>query len=628
MRAKDFLITETTLNEVDMSPSNLRQVAASIGATAGMEFEMIVPNVTVEGDREEDFDMDERASSFDNIFDFFNAGDDNSIRDVRTMIEGLRDGFWEYSSEIVSERFYSREGRKYFEEYVEDDFDVDAARETAREDISEANPELDTDSSEYAELVGERMEELKQEWLDSEWDDQGDAFERAREEFENAEYETIDESDYLYSQGWRYMSDIPYSDYDIFWPYYTEDSDNDATEAAESFSQAVGRKVNVSSSYHGERVEGEYTVEPDGSLSPDDSDDGGLEFVSPPLPLDEMLKDLNNTVAWAKEYGCYTNKSTGLHMNVSVPNFSRQNLDYVKLAILLGDEYILSQFGRLSNGYAASAMGKVKDIIQSSPAKAGAALEKMKMALAGEAAKIIHNGNTNKYTSINTKDGYIEFRSPGGDWLNEDIPKLENTLLRFVVALDAACDPEKHKQEYLKKLYKLLEPSMDEYGDMVRDFSNYVSGVGGAPEEVVKNFRRAALANLQKSNTMKKEKDADAAKHPEPIKWDILNAAGNPITHQVTARYQASAEEMARRYLLSVNPDINTSEFSVRPVQQATSTADNSENSWRISSNQNNETVQVLNARTRQEAIQQFNDWIMSGSRNVMQYRLRPPANT
>jgi hypothetical protein len=315
-------------------------------------------------------------------------------------------------------------------------------------------------------------------------------------------------------------------------------------------------------------------------------------------------------------------------MNVSVPNFSRQNLDYVKLAILLGDEYILSQFGRLSNGYAASAMGKVKDIIQSSPAKAGAALEKMKMALAGEAAKIIHNGNTNKYTSINTKDGYIEFRSPGGDWLNEDIPKLENTLLRFVVALDAACDPEKHKQEYLKKLYKLLEPSMDEYGDMVRDFSNYVSGVGGAPEEVVKNFRRAALANLQKSNTMKKEKDADAAKHPEPIKWDILNAAGNPITHQVTARYQASAEEMARRYLLSVNPDINTSEFSVRPVQQATSTADNSENSWRISSNQNNETVQVLNARTRQEAIQQFNDWIMSGSRNVMQYRLRPPANT
>jgi hypothetical protein len=100
--------------------------------------------------------------------------------------------------------------------------------------------------------------------------------------------------------------------------------------------------------------------------------------------------------------------------------------------------------------------------------------DEMRKGLSVEAAKLIHSGNTSKYVSINTKEGYIEFRSPGGDWLNEDIPKLENTLLRFVVALDAACDPQKYRTEYLKKLYKLLKPTTK--GDALDVFAKYSSG--------------------------------------------------------------------------------------------------------------------------------------------------------
>jgi hypothetical protein len=45
------------------------------------------------------------------------------------------------------------------------------------------------------------------------------------------------------------------------------------------------------------------------------------------------------------------------------------------------------------------------------------------------ATKAIHSGQTDKMvTSINTKEGYIEFRSPGGDWLDENFDKIENTL--------------------------------------------------------------------------------------------------------------------------------------------------------------------------------------------------------
>jgi hypothetical protein len=182
-----------------------------------------------------------------------------------------------------------------------------------------------------------------------------------------------------------------------------------------------------------------------------------------------MINSLNEVVQWARTNGCYTfqpkkdssSGGTGLHMSVSVPGFSREKLDYVKLALLLGDEYVLKEFGREANSYTKSAMSNLQGratYMQSEP-ELLSFFDEMRKGLSVEAAKLIHNGNTSKFTSINTKDKYIEFRSPGGDWLKEDIPKLENTLLRFVVALDAACDPQKYRNEYLKKLEALLSSS-------------------------------------------------------------------------------------------------------------------------------------------------------------------------
>lgn len=572
MRYKEIK-TPIQLDEVTMSPSNLRSEAKKIGATAGMEFEMIVPDTQSpsDDDREEDMDYDERTRSFRNVEQFFLAGDDNSQRSVDRFIETLRESYYEWAYEYVSDRFYSRDGRQYFNDYIEDQFDEDSARQKAQEEIQEENPDLEVGGDEFTDLVDQKISELKEEWLEEEWDDQGSLFEEARERFEQEEMENLDEDDWFDGMGYRYMSDLPYSDSDVYWPHWTDgESETDAGQAAASFEEAIGRKVNVSSSYHGERNDGEYTVEPDGSLDPDSDDDAGLEFVSPPLPLDQMLMDLNKTVAWAKKYGCYTNDSTGLHMNVSVPNFSRDKLDFVKLALLLGDEYVLKQFGRLTNTYTSSAFRKVKSAIENNPEKAANALQTMKSTLAREAAQLIHNGTTNKYTSINTKSGYIEFRSPGGDWLNTDIAQLENTLLRFVVALDAACDPEKYKQEYLKKFYKLLEPSTDEYGTMIKDFSDYVTGVGGAPESVVKSFRRSTLANLQRSNAAKRAASTTAQdandQDSDGIKWQVVNAAGSPIV-SFNARTQAGAEEMGRRFLLNLNPVINTSEFRIVRAQ-------------------------------------------------------------
>lgn len=507
MRAIDFLIEYQQLDEVQMSPSSLKLLVKKIDAKAGMEFEMIVPNTEDpdDGDYEPDFDQDDRASSWVGIEDFFMGGDgNNSRRDVRSMLEDMQNEYHEWVGDRQGED-WSNEGRDFLRDYIEsnDYFDEDEAAEKAIEELRDNNPEIEEDSDAWHQYIRERVDEMFNELIDDEWENQGRIYNNAFEAFIE-DYSYPDEGDWLDS-NYKWMTDV-WENFgrsnDVYWPYTSRSGSADIENVAESFSDAIGRPCNASTDYHGVRKEGQYTVEPDGSLRPDNDTDAGLEFVSPVLPLTELIADLTDVVLWADKTGCYTNESTGLHMNVSVPNFSSENLDYVKLAILLGDEYVLNQFGRQANNYCRSAIQKVRSNIgQKNATEVADMLSLMKQGLAKQASELIHSGFTDKYTSINTKKGYIEFRSPGGDWLNEDTEKLTNTLYRFVVALDAACDPNKYKEEYYKKLYKLLNPDSgnDVYGQMINDFSQYVTAVGGAPQKVVADFRRLALATLKQA---------------------------------------------------------------------------------------------------------------------------------
>jgi pyrimidine deaminase RibD-like protein len=163
----------------------------------------------------------------------------------------------------------------------------------------------------------------------------------------------------------------------------------------------------------------------------------------------------------------------------------------VKLALLMGDEYVLQQFGRVGNTYAKSALGKVRDHVQKRPYEAKYLLDKMKGHMGELASKAIHSGITEKYTSINTKDGHVEFRSPGGDWLDDNFDKIENTLMRFTVALSAAMNPAAYREEYLKKLYKILAPKNEK--DPLSIFAKYAAGE--LPAAALKSFVRQAQAD-------------------------------------------------------------------------------------------------------------------------------------
>lgn len=574
MKATEFLQTQI-LDEVSMRPSVLRQEAAKTGALAGIEFEMIVPGAATDDDDEQepDYNRDERITDFDSIEDFFNDGDINSSRAVKEFIDGLKEGYFEWAMEHRDEQ-WSDEGREFFDEYVDDWFDENKARKEAEEEVkNEYGDKIDELTSEDLDsLIEGLVEEKKQEWLDEEWDDRGRYYDRAKEAWEEGA-DWPEEHIYLKGESYRYMSDLPYNDYNVYWPYFTSSSGGDVSidEVANDFANAIGKPVNASYSYHGARREaGTYVVEPDSSLEADEDRDGGLEFVSPPMPVDEMLSDFQKVIQWAKAKGCYTNQSTGLHMNVSVPNFSRENCDYVKLALLLGDRYILEQFGRVANTYTKSSLNKIIDSIKHNPERAQELFQQIKTNLHHSASKIIHSGITDKYTSINAHQGYIEFRSPGGDWLNDNWAKLESTLLRFVVALDAACDPQKYRQDYLKKLYRLLQPYQPQQPssglmDPVAVFAKFSAGQLSKDElqQFIKQLQLERQVQKQPPGTKywwrvtvvndpwysvevvasNKEEAMERAKTEYP-KWSVQNLSAVPLRPYTSSEQNVNEEEV------------------------------------------------------------------------------------
>jgi hypothetical protein len=506
------------LFEINMSPSNLKKLAAQTGAMAGMEFEMIVPDVgldDVEPEYEPDYDYDKRARSFDDIRDFFHDGDYNSRRDVNNLMEEIIGEYEEWMQEQTAEA-WEREGVDYMRDYIDvnDLFDRSEALDQARDEVMDANPDLSPDSEDFQQLINTRINELQEQFVLESFEDRGRIYDDAFETFAEEQREEYDEGSFL-DDKYPSMMDIQ-STFDISWPYYIDinagnDAGADVDQVADEFSSYMGKPVNASRSYHGGRREaGTYVVEPDGSLEGDNPGDEGLEFVSPPMPIDEMISDLNKVKAWAGEFGCYTNDSTGLHINISVPNYSLEKLDYVKLALLMGDEYVLDLFGRSSNTYAKSAMGKIKTALKQKPEAAAQIMDLMKQGLDGVATKAIHNGTTDKYTSINTKNGYIEFRSPGGDWLDENFDKIENTLMRFTVALSAAINPEAYRKEYLTKLYKVLSPDMSKNDvDIIQLFSNYSAG----------ELDKAALIRQVRQKQL--ARDVDKGKATGKMWWSV-----------------------------------------------------------------------------------------------------------
>lgn len=583
-------VTEQALYEIDMSPGNLKKMAADTGAMAGMEFEMAFPDVEGDADDEAipepDFSSDDRVSSFDGIEDFFNDGDYNSRREVQRLIERIREDYYEWATEKLGE-LWQDEKDDFFRDQMHEEFDFDTVKEDVAEELG-----LDTDSVE----VTERVYELFNEFVDDEWESKGRLYQDAYDSWRDSA-DLPDESDFFEEQGMRWMSDV-YQQYsgDIAWPYYTYPNEEGVpmTAIGEEYSDVIGKRVNVSSKYHGaKRTPGEYSLEPDSSI---DAEEGGagLEFISPPMPVEEMFDDLKKTIEWAKSKGAYTNRSTGLHMNISIPDKNMTYLDFTKLALLLGDKYVLETFGREANRYAESALDKIQSKVKGNTELATKMMDEMRKGMNALASRAIANTDGfGKYTSINPKGGYVEFRSPGGDWLNENIDKLESTLLRFVVALDAALDPEKYRKEYLKKLYQILQPKSND--DPIAYFAQYSAGL--LPKAALKSF----VKNVQTQRQY--QKDIAANKPTGKFWWQVNfgNYGVEVVANTKSEAFEKAGKEygMPKEAMDALVSQGKATAKAVRRYEQA------QENLYRVSPTNNPRQEIMVRAPSQEDAYRQ-----------------------
>ena len=238
---------------------------------------------------------------------------------------------------------------------------------------------------------------------------------------------------------------------------YDEDSEYDVSAdgmaAVLRDGIAKGSPVKIFTSYHQSRKALDtWYIEPDGSL---DEPPGGaaMEVVSPPLPVAQAIPVLRQFVATAKELGLETDDSTGLHINVSIPD----KIDILKLIVFSGDEHVLQQFNREESEYAMSVWEELKDQADNPYGEVTVKNDDRIMKWLETVARDVTEEHT---ASISRNRKYISFRHAGDDYLNS-LEGTVNVVGRFVRAMVIAATPSAYRNEYLKRVAALMEPARD-----------------------------------------------------------------------------------------------------------------------------------------------------------------------
>ena len=587
------------LNEVRMAQSNLNQFLNSpraAGIRSGFEAELIFSEMGEanydDAEYVDDFSYDRSARSIDSIVDFFAENtDSNSLSRLR---ERLWEDFLDWRNDRSVEDFSERESllvRDWLEEntwnwdeklreYLTDELElsdeevqaiIDAGKEYAYKITSSKQQrelrEKDKNYDAYlkaSNVIDDRLDEL----VEEEVSERGRAWEAAFEAFqEDSEYsdETwLREAD-LYSMGEIYQQ----YDHLVNWPYQTIDDDSieggytydNARTLADSLEQDLGVTAEVSRNYHGQTKDGtSWYFEPDGSLAPDSEDDMPVEIVSPPMSLKDTHQILPQFFNWVDSNNGYANQSTGFHMSLSMPDHDESTVDYLKLALFLGDEYVLKSFSREANRYCESSLDIIKKRLANNPSNATEilpkAFEKMRKNMIELASRSISTHGQGKFVTIHDRSNYIEFRSAGNNNYFTDINRVQNTLLRYAYAMSIASDPAAERQEYAKKLYKFLSGAVQTNTDSMQYFVKYAAGE--LPRSALVSFVKKARLDREKSKQEPAPAPA-ANQDTDSQDWEVINTMnGNARVQRFRAinRQHANnqALELARR--LSSNPDL------------------------------------------------------------------------
>ena len=428
--------------------------------------------------------------------------------------EWISEKAYDYEADEIEDIVAEREEDEYYlNDYIESELSEDDIEEY-KERILDDLPEEDHDEYEDwdfmnwgRQYVEEELLEDYKDWLRESIRDEGEAmdraFDRARDEYDidtwaNDEYGSW--SSCLSEYGY-YLSNPDgegggQDDVAIYIRDWAED--NSVTDEVHAGEYHAG---------YGDTKQSHWRVEGDPSISTGGT---GSEIISPVYRTPgAMLKEMKSLFKMLQDENVETNSSTGLHVTMSwdgepdapMDDSGRRQGDEankVKMAVLLGDKYLLSTFGRQNNTYARSQYDNLKRMaadLKSNP-------DNTKNIKAIE--KILAKGiSGDKYSSINFKSDtdrdsgnqLIEFRIGGGHDYHEDFDNCAKAVIRYATIMSAGYSDEKFNRDYAKALFSFIN-KLDKIDDadverakgdiehpaidILKDFfgkDNYVNGV-------------------------------------------------------------------------------------------------------------------------------------------------------
>jgi len=305
--------------------------------------------------------------------------------------------------------------------------------------------------------------------------------------------------------------------------------------------------VKTQDSYHvREKDISVWTIEPDGSIKPQ-----GAEIVSPVFRnLDEAMMELEGIFS-ITDQTIYTNSSTGLHVNIGTFDFDE--IDVLKLLLFLGEKHVLKTFGRDNNQYTQPLIKELLDMIINNPRLeiSSPTFEKKMKALNEFLLSRSKNFSFNVEKLV--KHGYLEFRIIGGDYTDR-LDEVKNTINRYIHVVNIAADPNAYKNQYVKKLQKLL--SLVSYDDLVDSPNdNLTSRINSALMSLSggKWWRQRAIFSDMNELTSNPEEFIKAITYSSPdeqsdissnlkvelrsLYTEILKRSGSPLDDTIKKKY-------------------------------------------------------------------------------------------
>lgn len=455
--------------EINFNRKNIAQQALNSPIKCGFEAETVFTEVQDRGSDDDDWLYE---YNWYDIEDF--VRDQEGSGSVDTINEAYREWIYEKAydlegdimQDLVADRKEDEDELNDFVEAMLDEDDIEAYKEEELAGMDDEQKEEFEDWDFIAwgrQYTEEQREDEYIEWLEEKIRDNGEALELAVESAEEDNY--IDE--WASNEYGSWSSCL--AEHGIY--LYNEDGSGEGVnEVGDMLRNWATDNSKVSDDvesgeYHSSygtnndfwRVETDSSIETDGGT--------GAEVISPVYDTPkQMMEEMKSLFDWFQKENVETNSSCGLHITMSLDSEEKEEVNPVKLAVLLGDKYLLSTFGRSNNSYAKSQIESLKKAAQdlkSSP-------ENTKTIKNIES--IIGKGiNRGKFSSINFKDQtdsqtgnqLIEFRIGGGNDYHLNFDTAAKAVIRYAETLSAAYSDKMYNADYVKALFKLIN-SLDE----------------------------------------------------------------------------------------------------------------------------------------------------------------------